>query len=571
MATAFSSADAAVIEHEVELDADAVHATAAHTHQAVEDVYCVARTAHDLVFLPGTDTRIEPPLRRVALQFPDEALIDSVPLFHALQRALRTLTDDPPQLYVLADTSYGSCCVDEVAAAHVAADAVVHYGHTCLSPTARVPALYVFPRHAIDAADAAAGLRRAAHELDLAHAQALVLTYDVAYAHAADAVAAELARDAPHGLPLVVSHTDTHPAYEARLAARAHGSGDARPSPRADAPSALATSLLGAGRTVALPPGVALEHTAVLYLGPESRALTHLLLALGAQHPVASYDPRTQRARTETGRTNRLLMRRYATIQKARDASVIGLVIGTLGVQHYLPLVRELRRVLTSPVSQRKVYTISVGKLNPAKLANFQEIDAFVLVACPENSLLDTKEFLRPIVTPWEMLLAVRAHSGREVPWSGDYVLDLGDAVRDAADIATDEAREEQPHYSFVTGSYVTRTRYGAEPEPADVAETGQALQRLDVAPHELAVRDEAGRMVKVLDSAALAHHAQRTWRGLDREEGAGAPAALEQGMAGFAQEYWAADGEREGAALRHRDTHDGAAAPRHDATHPDA
>ena len=53
MATAFSSADAAVIEHEVELDDDAVQATAAHTHQAIEDVYCVERTARDLVFVPG--------------------------------------------------------------------------------------------------------------------------------------------------------------------------------------------------------------------------------------------------------------------------------------------------------------------------------------------------------------------------------------------------------------------------------------------------------------------------------------------------------------------------------------
>ena len=37
-------------------------------------------------------------------------------------------------LFVMADTAYGSCCVDEVGASHVGADCVVHYGHTCLSP-----------------------------------------------------------------------------------------------------------------------------------------------------------------------------------------------------------------------------------------------------------------------------------------------------------------------------------------------------------------------------------------------------------------------------------------------------
>ncbi|WFC95561.1 Diphthamide biosynthesis protein 2 [Malassezia brasiliensis] len=564
MATAFSSADAAVIEHEVELDDDAVRATAAHTHQEVEHVYCVERTARDLVWVPGTDERITPPLRRVALQFPDEALIDSVPLFHALQRALARLTDAPPQLYILADTSYGSCCVDEVAAAHVQADAVVHYGHTCLSPTAQIPALYVFPRHEIDVSAAVDALHTAADGLPQDELQALVLTYDVAYAHAIDHLYTQLRPQLR--LPLVLSHMDTQRTYTERLAARQATATSTAPEPRRDPPTALSTSLLGAGRHVDLPDGVALTHTGVLYLGPPSRALTHLLLALGPQHPVVSYDPRTQRTRTETGTTNKLLMRRYATIQKARDASVIGLVIGTLGVQNYLPLVRELRRVLTSPVSQRKVYTISVGKLNPAKLANFQEIDAFVLVACPENSLLDTKEFLRPIVTPWEMMLAVRAHSGNEVPWTGDYVLDLSAAVRDAEQVATDEVHEEQPHYSFATGTYVTRTRYGRQPDD-DAASAGgvegteRALQQLNVAPHELAVRDASGRMVKVLDSAALQHHQQRSWVGLDRNEGAGAPAQLEQGMAGFAQHYWSADGEGEGTpAHASRDDHSDAA-----------
>jgi Putative diphthamide synthesis protein len=55
----------------------------------------------------------------------------------------------------------------------------------------------------------------------------------------------------------------------------------------------------------------------------------------------------------------------------------------------YLPLIAYLRQVLAN--AHKKAYTISVGKLNPAKLANFAEIECFVLVACPENSLLDAK------------------------------------------------------------------------------------------------------------------------------------------------------------------------------------
>ena len=32
----------------------------------------------------------------------------------------------------------------------------------------------------------------------------------------------------------------------------------------------------------------------------------------------------------------------------------------------------------------KKSYTMSMGRINPAKLANFPEVDVFVLVACPQ-------------------------------------------------------------------------------------------------------------------------------------------------------------------------------------------
>src|ERR1700761_6903907 len=110
----------------------------------------------------------------------------------------------------------------------------------------------------------------------------------------------------------------------------------------------------------------------------------------------------------ESPRSNRMLMRRYAVMQKARDADVIGILVGTLGVgklpkclrnshllmplpitASYLPLISHLRKRITT--ARRKTYTISVGKLNPAKLANFPEIECFVLVACPENSIVESK------------------------------------------------------------------------------------------------------------------------------------------------------------------------------------
>ena len=120
---------------------------------------------------------------RVALQFPDNMLSDSARVFQMLARGLKqrhplksqgsssenesshaladlgeTLSslevneaDKPVKLTILADTSYGSCCVDEIAAEHVEADAVIHYGRACLSPTARLPVVYIFTKQELDA------------------------------------------------------------------------------------------------------------------------------------------------------------------------------------------------------------------------------------------------------------------------------------------------------------------------------------------------------------------------------------------------------------------------------------
>lgn len=63
-------------------------------------------------------------------KFPDELLKDSMRVVRALRQELNSSV----KLYVMADTTYGSCCVDEVGAAHVNAECVIHYGHTCLSP-----------------------------------------------------------------------------------------------------------------------------------------------------------------------------------------------------------------------------------------------------------------------------------------------------------------------------------------------------------------------------------------------------------------------------------------------------
>lgn len=55
------------------------------------------------------------------------------------------------------------------------------------------------------------------------------------------------------------------------------------------------------------------------------------------------YDPNTQVVIVESTKTNKMLMRRYTAVQKARDADVIGILVGTLGVGGLSPNVDEVQ------------------------------------------------------------------------------------------------------------------------------------------------------------------------------------------------------------------------------------
>ncbi|KIP03700.1 hypothetical protein PHLGIDRAFT_25997 [Phlebiopsis gigantea 11061_1 CR5-6] len=403
--------------------------------------------------------------KRITLQFPDELLGASVPIY----RSLKSKAGVGHDFYVLADTSYGSCCVDEVAAQHVDADAMVHYGHACMSQTSRLPVVYVFGKSHIDVDDCVEKLSETLQMSESTTPRVLLIT-DVRYSHAA-------ARVENH-------HSD--------------GGGE--------------------------------EHDIILYIGGESLGLTNLLITNSSAN-VYSYDPKLKSARLESQRTNKLLMRRYAAVQRARDADVFGILVGTLGVASYLPLITRLRSLLAR--AHKKSYTITVGKLNPAKLGNFLEIECFVLVACPENSLVEAKEFLRPIITPYELEVALQP----EPTWTGRYVLDFGklalaegnDASTGSGSDADNDEDADKPMFSLVSGTYRTAKRFGAGAETAGAVED---------APSAIVLRNRENALSVLPDSAASQFLQSRTYRGLETRLGQDAPSVLEQGRSGIARGY---------------------------------
>lgn len=172
------------------------------------------------------------------------------------------------------------------------------------------------------------------------------------------------------------------------------------------------------GRQFSLKSGLSVTDYSMFYVGQEGVTLRNFMMTWN-RCSFCSFDPVTAAGRAESVNINRTLMKRYYAIERAKDANVVGILVGTLGVADYLGVIEQLKETIRR--AGKKSYMFAMGKLNVPKLANFLEIDIFVLIACPENSLLDSSDFYKPVVTPFEMEVA--CNKNRE--WSEEYVTDF--------------------------------------------------------------------------------------------------------------------------------------------------
>ena len=80
-----------------------------------------------------------------------------------------------------------------------------------------------------------------------------------------------------------------------------------------------------------------------------------------------------------------------------------------------------------------------VGKLNAAKVANFSEIGGWVVIGCWESSLVDSKDFWKPVITPFELELALKDDADRV--WTGAWQSDFQAVLDQPAQEASGDSR----------------------------------------------------------------------------------------------------------------------------------
>lgn len=116
---------------------------------------------------------------------------------------------------------------------------------------------------------------------------------------------------------------------------------------------------------------------------------------------------------------SKLVMNRYANVQKIEEAEIVGILIGTVVCDNHMQIINQLKRSLLK--QNKKFYEVLIGKINEPKLKNFQFIDLYVIIACPNMSLMPFKKFQMHVITPHEAMMALEPDL---FPWESKIITD---------------------------------------------------------------------------------------------------------------------------------------------------
>lgn len=89
-----------------------------------------------------------------------------------------------------------------------------------------------------------------------------------------------------------------------------------------------------------------------------------------------------------------------------------GLILGTLGRQGSTTVFDNLKRSLTE--NGRNYVLVLLSEIFPSKLKEFKEVDAWVQVACPRLSIDWGTAFHKPLLTPYEVSVALKRSEWRQ-------------------------------------------------------------------------------------------------------------------------------------------------------------
>ncbi|KAG2188853.1 hypothetical protein INT44_003993 [Umbelopsis vinacea] len=290
--------------------------------------------------------------KKVALQFPEGLLMFACTISDILEAFCGVET------LVMGDVTYGACCVDDFSARALGCDFLLHYGHSCLVPVDVTPinTLYVFVDIGIDTQHFIDTVKR-----NFEPGKKLVVVGTIQFVTALQAARAILEEDYVLQVP------------------------QAKP--------------LSPGEVLGCTSPRLPDMDAIIYLG-DGRFHLESIMIHNPDLPAFRYDPYDKKFTRERYDHAEMHSLRKHAIATATKAKTFGLILGTLGRQGSPKIMDYLQESITK--AGKSYVTILLSEIFPGKLAQFEDVDAWIQIACPRLSIDWGYAFPKPLLTPYE-------------------------------------------------------------------------------------------------------------------------------------------------------------------------
>lgn len=442
----------------------------------------------------------------------------------------------PQEVWILADTAYSACCIDEVAAEHVGAEIVIHFGDACLNAIQKLDAVYVFGKPYLDIDTTVQKFKETYSDKEAK----VVIMADTPHTHYMYPIYKQLKEDGYTN----VAFADI------------------------DLERANTATIIGFKTCDAISKGTRFSNRLLKGINSEEFDIEtdlmdydlfhitqpqppHLLFLTTKFSTLTIYDPSSN---TTSQGPFPSLMKRYRYMQMARTSGTVGILVNTLSLRNTTEMIKTVSRKIRE--ADKKSYMFVVGKPNVAKLANFESIEVWCILGCGQGGIIldQTNEFYKPIITPYELEMALSP----QVTWTGKWVTEFERLIADDNDNDNNESDEQEttassdvpqsptlegedeaPEFNPVTGKFVSTSR------PL------RNIQHLEI-DSASASANEDGQLVKAFSQAvaikgtvstSAVYLQNREWTGLGSdfagqedvdEEGA----LVEEGRGGIARGY---------------------------------
>ncbi|KAL7289105.1 hypothetical protein TKK_0017053 [Trichogramma kaykai] len=310
--------------------------------------------------IPKTIWRIrEAKAKRVALQMPEGLLVYAPTICDIIQSFTEANT------VIMGDVTYGACCVDDYTAKAIGVDFLIHYGHSCLIPIDRtkgIKMLYIFVEIKIDTVHCIETIK-----LNFPVTTRLGMVCTIQFAGTLQVVATELRKN---GYSITIPQS--------------------KPLSRGEILGCTAPTMN--------------DVDILVYVG-DGRFHMEAAMIANPHLPAYRYDPYEKKMTIEKYDFELMKQNRKEAIEKAKNAKVFGLILGTLGRQGSQSVSNRIEEKLKS-LNKNYVKILS-PEIYPQKLKLMTGIDAFIQVACPRLSIDWGTQFDKPLLTPYEAAVAL--------------------------------------------------------------------------------------------------------------------------------------------------------------------